>query len=70
MAKKESTFTNMVITLLVISLVASFALGSIYNVTNRLKRQSRKNLRMPSARLFLHSTACKVLKSHPAAATR
>jgi len=33
MAKKESTFTNMVMTLLVISLVASFALGSIYNVT-------------------------------------
>lgn len=33
MAKKESTFTNMVITLVVISLVASFALGSIYNVT-------------------------------------
>jgi electron transport complex protein RnfG len=33
MAKKESTFLNMVITLVVISLVASFALGSIYNVT-------------------------------------
>lgn len=33
MAKKESTFFNMVITLVMISLVASFALGSIYIVT-------------------------------------
>jgi len=33
MAKKESTLTNMVLTLLVITLVASLALGGIYNLT-------------------------------------
>jgi electron transport complex protein RnfG len=33
MAKKESTLTNMVITLLVTTLLASLALGGIYNLT-------------------------------------
>jgi electron transport complex protein RnfG len=33
MAKKESTLTNMVLTLLVITLLASLALGGIYNLT-------------------------------------
>jgi len=34
MAKKlESTFTNMVIVLTVVALVAAFALGSVYNIT-------------------------------------
>jgi len=33
MANKESTFTNMVLTLVIITGVASFALGSIYNIT-------------------------------------
>ena len=33
MAKTESTFINMLLTLLVISFVASLALGSIYNLT-------------------------------------
>lgn len=33
MAKRESTLKNMVITLVMIALVASLALGSIYNVT-------------------------------------
>jgi electron transport complex protein RnfG len=33
MAKKESTLTNMVITLLVTTLAASLALGGIYNLT-------------------------------------
>ncbi|MBS4014337.1 MAG: RnfABCDGE type electron transport complex subunit G [Bacteroidetes bacterium] len=33
MAKKESTFLNMVITLLVVTAVASFTLASVYNLT-------------------------------------
>lgn len=33
MAKKESSFKNMVITLCVITVVAGFALGGVYNVT-------------------------------------
>lgn len=33
MAKKESSFKNMVITLFVVTLVAAFALGAVYNVT-------------------------------------
>jgi len=33
MAKKESSFKNMLITLLVITVVAGFALGGVYNVT-------------------------------------
>lgn len=42
MAKKESTFINMVITLVVITLVASFALGSIYNLTKEPIEKARK----------------------------
>lgn len=50
MAKKESTFINMVITLVVITLVASFALGSIYNVTKEpiaraIKEKQEKAIR-------------------------
>lgn len=33
MAKKESSFLNMVLTLLVVTVVASFTLASVYNVT-------------------------------------
>lgn len=33
MAKKESTFTNMVLTLFAVTFVASLALGGIYNLT-------------------------------------
>ncbi len=33
MAKKESSFKNMVITLFVVTLISAFALGAIYNVT-------------------------------------
>ena len=33
MAKRESTFLNMLLTLFVITAVASFALGGIYNLT-------------------------------------
>jgi len=33
MAKTESTFKNMVVTLLVISLIASLSLGAVYNLT-------------------------------------
>ncbi|MCK9290291.1 MAG: electron transporter RnfG, partial [Bacteroidales bacterium] len=32
-AKRESTFVNMLSTLLVITLVAAFTLGSVYNLT-------------------------------------
>ena len=33
MAKTESTFKNMVLVLLSISLIASFSLGAVYNLT-------------------------------------
>ncbi len=33
MAKKESSFKNMVITLLVVTMIAGFALGGVYNAT-------------------------------------
>ncbi|MBN1133203.1 MAG: RnfABCDGE type electron transport complex subunit G [Bacteroidales bacterium] len=46
MAKKKSTFLNMVLTLLVITLVASALLGSIYSVTSepiRMAELAQKN---------------------------
>ena len=46
MAKKESTFLNMVITLLVVTLVAAGLLGSVYALTKepiRLAELKRKN---------------------------
>lgn len=42
MAKTESTFMNMVLTLLVISFVASLALGSVYNLTKEPIEMARK----------------------------
>ena len=42
MDKKESSLKNMVFTLLVISLVASLALGGIYNLTKEPIAQARK----------------------------
>jgi electron transport complex protein RnfG len=44
MAKTESSFKNMVLTLLVISLVASFSLGAVYNLTKEpiAKAQQKK----------------------------
>lgn len=33
MAKKESSFKNMVVTLFVVALIAAFALGGVYNLT-------------------------------------
>ncbi len=33
MAKKESSFKNMVVTLFIVTIVAAFALGGVYNVT-------------------------------------
>lgn len=41
MAKKESSFINMVLTLLVITVVAAFALGSVYNITKEPIAQSK-----------------------------
>lgn len=42
MANKESTFTNMVLTLVIITGVASFALGSIYNITKEPIEKARR----------------------------
>lgn len=41
MAKKESSFINMVLTLMVVTVVASFALGSVYNITKEPIAQSK-----------------------------
>lgn len=47
MAKTESSFKNMVLTLLVISLVASFSLGAVYNLTKepiaKAQQQKKEN---------------------------
>ncbi len=47
MAKTESSFKNMVLTLLVISLVASFSLGAVYNLTRepiaKAQQQKKEN---------------------------
>lgn len=45
MAKKESSFLNMVLTLLVVTVAASFALASVYNVTKDPIAQSREAAR-------------------------
>lgn len=45
MAKKESSFLNMLLTLLVVTVVASFALASVYNVTKDPIAQSREAAR-------------------------
>jgi len=42
MAKTESNLKNMILTLLVITVVASFALGSIYNLTKGPIEQSKR----------------------------
>lgn len=42
MAKKESTFLNMVVTLLIIAGVASLALGGVYNLTKEPIRLAKK----------------------------
>ncbi len=42
MAKTESNLKNMVLTLLVITVVASFSLGSIYNLTKEPIEKSKK----------------------------
>ena len=42
MAKKESTFTNMVLTLFAVTFIASLALGGIYNLTKEPIAAARK----------------------------
>ncbi|MFW5758234.1 MAG: RnfABCDGE type electron transport complex subunit G [Bacteroidota bacterium] len=42
MAKKESTFTSMVVTLLIITTIASFVLASVYNLTAEPIAKSRQ----------------------------
>lgn len=45
MAKKESSFLNMVLTLLIVTVVASFTLASVYNLTKEPIAQSREAAR-------------------------
>lgn len=45
MAKKESTFLNMVLTLMIVTVVASFTLASVYNLTKEpiaLAREAKR----------------------------
>jgi len=42
MAKNESTFINMVLTLMIITAIAGFALGGIYNLTKEPIRLAKK----------------------------
>ncbi len=53
MAKKESTFFNMVSTLLVVTVVASFTLASVYNVTKEPIAQAREAARQAAINLVV-----------------
>jgi Na+-translocating ferredoxin:NAD+ oxidoreductase subunit G len=50
MAKKESTFANMVITLLLVTAVASFTLATVYNLTAEPIAQARESKRQEAIR--------------------
>lgn len=53
MAKKESSFPNMVITLLLVSVVAAFTLATVYNFTAEPIAQSREARRQNAIRQVL-----------------
>jgi Na+-translocating ferredoxin:NAD+ oxidoreductase subunit G len=53
MAKKESTFLNMVLTLLVVTAVASFTLASVYNLTKEPILQAREAARQAAIALVI-----------------
>jgi Na+-translocating ferredoxin:NAD+ oxidoreductase subunit G len=53
MAKKESSFINMVMTLLVVTAVASFTLASVYNVTKEPIAKAREAARQQAITLVV-----------------
>ena len=53
MAKKESTFLNMVLTLLIVTVVASFTLGSVYNLTKEPILRAREEARQEAIRMVV-----------------
>jgi Na+-translocating ferredoxin:NAD+ oxidoreductase subunit G len=53
MAKKESTFVNMVMTLMVVTIVASFTLASVYNITKGPIMMAREAARQQAITLVM-----------------
>ena len=53
MAKKESTFLNMVLTLFIVAAVASFTLASVYNLTKEPILRAREEARQAAIRLVI-----------------
>jgi electron transport complex protein RnfG len=53
MAKRESTFLNMVLTLLIVTAVASFTLASVYNLTKEPILRAREETRQAAIRLVV-----------------
>ena len=53
MAKKESTFLNMVLTLFIVTAVASFTLASVYNLTKEPILRAREEARQAAIRLVV-----------------
>ncbi len=53
MAKRESTFTNMVVTLLLVAAAASFTLATVYNLTKEPIERAREAARQAAISLVL-----------------
>lgn len=53
MAKKESTFLNMVLTLFIVAAVASLTLASVYNLTKEPILRAREEARQAAIRLVV-----------------
>jgi Na+-translocating ferredoxin:NAD+ oxidoreductase subunit G len=53
MAKKESTFLNMVLTLFIVAAVASFTLASVYNLTKEPILRAREEARQAAIRMVV-----------------
>lgn len=54
MAKKESTFTNMVLTLTLVAIAASFTLATVYNLTEEPIQRAREAARKAAISEVLH----------------
>ena len=54
MAKKESTFTNMVLTLMLVAAAASFTLATVYNLTEEPIQRAREAARQEAISMVLH----------------
>lgn len=54
MAKKESTFSNMVLTLMLVAAAASFTLATVYNLTEEPIERAREAARQEAISMVLH----------------